>query len=66
MISLLQKFDSKLREWFGSEHEEDSVHNYLSTNRNGRLYVDDLEGYLEAGNCFEEMERTAKVLKKDD
>ncbi len=56
MISLLQKFDSKLREWFGSEHEEDSVHNYLSTNRNGRLYVDDLEGYLEAGNCFEEME----------
>lgn len=55
---LMKKFGEKLRDWFGSdEPDEESVYDYISVNRNGKLYVDDVEGYLEAGNCFEEMKR---------
>lgn len=63
MKNLLQRFGEKLREWFGSEKADDKPTDYIKTNRNGRLYVEDLEGYLEAGDCFDEMKKTSEALK---
>lgn len=64
MKQFLRWLGRKLRNLFETEHAKNDPRKYIATNSNGRCYVKDIEGYLEAGNCFEKMERTAKVLRK--
>lgn len=67
MTSFLRYIGSKLSDIFkSSDKDEESVSKYISSNNNGKMYIDDIEGYLEAGNCFEEMEQMSELINNDE